>query len=487
MSGAASTARTPGRGTSGGGDGPPYVDNLLTALTLEEKLALLEGVDGWRTHAVPRLGVRSLLITDGPHGLRLARQVGGGFDIADNEPTTAFPTSVALASTWNPDLARRMGEAIGRECRDAGVDVLLGPGINIKRSPLCGRNFEYYSEDPLLAGAVGASFVSGLQGVGVAACVKHFAANSNEDYRFVGDSLVDERALREIYLRAFERVVTQAQPETVMSSYNAINGTPASEHRDLLTRILRGEWGFDGLVMTDWGGTRDRVAAVRAGCDLDMPGEVAHNREALRQAVESGQLSPEDLDRAVARVLTLAARPQPDGPTSDPACHAALAEEIAREAATLLLNDGSLPLDPSASGLLVVGEMFERLRFQGAGSSLINPTEVVSAKDAFDRRGVAYRYERGYRSLDTAGDPALVDAAVRAARDAKTVVVFAGLTDLDESEGYDRTTLALAANQTALVEALLGTGTPVVLVLFAGAPVELPFADRLAAVLRGYV
>lgn len=466
---------------------PPY--ELLAApcagdLTLSEKVLLVEGVNAWNTHAIPRLGVRSVRMTDGPHGLRNVRDTGGGFDISNNEPSTAFPTSVTLASTWDPSLATKVGEAIGRECRDAGVDVLLGPGINIKRSPLCGRNFEYYSEDPLLTGAFGAAFVTGVQGVGVSSSLKHFAANSNENFRFVGDSIVDERALREIYLRAFEHVVKVAKPDTVMCSYNAVNGTPASENHELLTAVLRDEWGFDGVVVTDWGATRDRVAGVAAGCDLDMPGEVAYNRASLQQAVASGSLSPADLDRSVDRVLRIASRlaTEPSAP-HDPVQHALLSEQVAREGATLLTNDGILPLDPQASGLLVVGEMFEALRFQGAGSSLINPTEVVSPKDAFDRRGIAYTYERGFRSLDTEPDRALIDTAVRAARKATTVLLFAGLTDLEESEGFDRSTMELAANQRRLIESLLATGTPIVLVLFAGAPVELPTADRFSAVL----
>ena len=255
-------------------------EDVLSRLSTQEKVLLLEGVDSWRTNAVPRLGVRSLHLTDGPHGVRRVREAAGGFGVADNVPSTAFPTSVTVASSWDVDAAYRLGVALGRECADADVDVLLAPGVNIKRSPLCGRNFEYFSEDPLVSGVFGSAVVRGIQSQGVAASVKHFAANSNEDFRFVGDSVVDERALREIYLRAFERVVTEADPATVMCAYNRVNGTFASENRELLTTVLRDEWGFDGLVVTDWGATHDRVAGVRAGCDLDMPGQVAHNRRA---------------------------------------------------------------------------------------------------------------------------------------------------------------------------------------------------------------
>lgn len=462
---------------------------LLGQLTLEEKALLVEGVDSWKTNAVPRLGIRSLYLTDGPHGVRKVRAEGGGFDLADNAQSTAFPTSATLASTWNPDLAERMGEAIARECRALGVDVLLAPGVNIKRSPLCGRNFEYFSEDPLVSGIFGSAFVRGVQSGGVGTSLKHFAANSNEDYRFVGDSLVDERALREIYLRAFERVVVEARPHTVMCAYNRVNGTFASENRELLTGILREEWGFDGLVMTDWGATRDRVAGVAAGCDLDMPGEVAHNRERIIDAVRRGALPAEALDASVARVLDLVARSAEPGEVGgyDESAHAALAERIATEGAVLLVNDGTLPLGAQSGRLLVVGEMFERMRFQGAGSSLINPPEIVTPQDAFDRRGVAYSYRAGYRAMHQQRDSALEHEAIAAASDADTVLFFGGLTDFEESEGFDRRDMKLADNQAALIEALLERGSRVVLVLFAGAPVELPFAERLSAVLDMYL
>lgn len=466
-----------------------WIEELLAQLTLDEKALLLEGVDSWKTNAMPRLGIRSLSLTDGPHGVRKVRAVGGGFDLADNVPSTAFPTSATLASTWDPALAFAMGAAIANECRALGVDVLLAPGVNIKRSPLCGRNFEYFSEDPLVSGSFGSAFVRGAQSEGVGTSLKHFAANSNEDYRFVGDSQVDERALREIYLRAFERVVVDARPHTVMCSYNRVNGTFASENRELLTGILREEWGFDGVVMTDWGATHDRIAGVAAGCDLDMPGQVAHNRESIVSAVRSGALPEQSVDAAVARMLELVARhPELDETVGyDESAHAALAERIATEGAVLLTNDGTLPLSPSSGRVLVVGEMFARMRFQGAGSSLINPTQIVTPQDAFDRRGVAYDYATGYRASAQERDGALEAAAIAAANKADTVLFFGGLTDFEESEGFDRPDMRLADNQTALLESLIATGARVVLVLFAGAPVELPFADRLSAVLTMYL
>jgi beta-glucosidase len=439
----------------------------VDALTLDEKALLVEGVDAWRTNAIPRLGIPSLFLTDGPHGVRKVREAAGGFAVGDNEHSTAFPTAASVAQSWNPENAFRMAEAIGREARDAGVDVVLAPGVNIKRSPLCGRNFEYYSEDPLVSGVFGSAFVRGLQSTGVGASVKHFAANSNENFRFVGDSLVDERALRELYLRAFERVVTEASPWTVMCAYNKVNGVLASENRELLTTILRDEWGFDGVVMTDWGATRDRVAGVAAGCDLDMPGQVDHNRRALVAAVTSGELLVDDLDTSVERMLRLVDRvgAAREVAPHDPEAHAELARRIATEGAVLLTNDGTLPLAPDAK-LLVAGELFENLRFQGAGSSLINPTSVVSVRDAFDRRGIGYRH-----GADTATA-------------AHTVLLFLGLTDFEESEGFDREHLRLDDAQLALATSVIATGARIVVVLFAGAPVELPFADDVAAILH---
>ena len=462
----------------------PGVDTRLDALTLEEKALLLEGVGSWHTNAVPRLAIRSLTLTDGPHGVRLVKQDAGAFGLAEAAPSSCFPTSVTLAHTWDPGLVREVGAAIGREAAALGVDVLLAPGVNLVRSPLCGRNFEYFSEDPLLSGVLGAAFVRGVQSEGVAASVKHFAANSNEDFRFVGDSVVDERALRELYLRAFERIVRDAHPATVMCAYNRLNGTFCSENRELLTDILRDEWGFDGLVMTDWGATNDRVAGVLAGCELDMPGEVAHNRSAVIEAATDGRLPAHALNRAVARVLALVDACDGSGAGSvDEVAHATLARRAAVEGAVLLANDGTLPLAGGGGELLVVGEGFERMRFQGAGSSLIAPPETVSPKAAFDRRAVAYRYARGYRSIDPAPDAALEREAVDAAAGADTILFFGGLGDLEEAEGFDRADLTISDAQVQLLTALVDTGTKVVLVISAGAPIEIPCADRLAAVL----
>lgn len=460
------------------------ISELLSELTVEEKAALLEGADSWHTNAVPRLGIPSIFMTDGPHGLRKARKAGGGFSDMDNEPATAFPVSAVVASSWNTDNAYRMGQAIAEECAAAGVDVLLAPGVNIKRSPLCGRNFEYYSEDQEVSAEFGEAFVRGVQSAGVGCSLKHFAANSNENFRFYGDSEVDERALREIYLRAFEKIVRKAKPYTVMCAYNRLNGVFASQNKRLLTDILRDEWGFDGLVMSDWGAVCDRPEGVLAGCDLDMPGGVRHNRNSVIEAAESGKIPPEALDRAVSRVLGLVRKCSIKMPPSgfDRRAHAALACEIAEDGAVLLKNDGVLPLKGDER-LLVVGEFFEKLRFQGAGSSLINPIEVVSPKNAFDRRGVRYTYEKGFRCFYPERDDALARAALTAAESADVILFFGGLTDFEESEGFDRQHMRIGGNQTALLRALIEAGKKVVMLLYAGAPVELPFFDGLAALL----
>lgn len=464
------------------------IKKLLEELTLEEKASLLEGTQSWNTNGIPRLKIPSLFLTDGPHGLRKVKKTAGGFGVSVNEKSTAFPTSATVASSWNPENAYRMGEAIALECRRNSVDVLLAPGVNIKRSPLCGRNFEYYSEDPLVSGIFGEAFVRGVQSKGVGSSVKHFAANSNENYRFTGDSIVDERALREIYLKAFERVVKEAGPYTLMCSYNRINGIFASENKRLLTDILRKEWGFDGLVMTDWGATCNRVRGVLAGCDLDMPGDVKHNRSSVLHAVKKGRIAMKTIDSSVERVLKLIEKCKTGTPDARASLkkNALLSCEIAKDSGVLLKNDGILPLT-GKENLLVVGEMFEKMRFQGAGSSLINPPEVISPQNAFDSRDILYTYKKGYRCFYRENSQRLEEEAVGAAGNADIILFFGGLTDFEESEGFDREHLRMRADQTRLLKALIGTGKRVVFILYAGAPVELPFYDGLSALLTMYL
>lgn len=459
---------------------------VLRELTAEEKVALVSGTDFMHTNPIPRLGVPSVCMSDGPHGLR--KQVKKGDNgVGESEPATAFPTAAALACGWDEENARRAGAAIGEECRHYGVDVLLGPGLNIKRNPLCGRNFEYYSEDPYLAGTLGAAFAEGVQSAGADVSLKHFALNNLENYRFVGDSVADERAMREIYLKPFEIAVKRAKPATVMCAYNAVGGVPCSENARLLRDVLRREWGFDGLVMTDWGGTRDRVKGVNAGVDLEMPGDSAYCRRALLDGLKAGTLSEEALSEAAGNVLRLAQRAGRSPLPLAAEEHAALAADIAADCAVLLKNEGALPLSPKGR-YFVVGELFERMRYQGAGSSMIRPTKLVSPKAAFDARGVRYVYARGYRA-DGEADEGLLAEAERAENETKgkLALVFAGLTDLSESEGADREDMRLPRCQQAFIDRLVAAGRQIVLVLFGGSPVELPFADQCAAILHMYL
>jgi beta-glucosidase len=461
-------------------DTPLDADALLAELTLEEKASLCLGSDLWHTTPVPRLDIPAIMVSDGPHGLR--RQPEDAEHInAGSMPATCFPTASALGSSWDPELVRRVGRALGVEARAQGVSVVLGPGINIKRSPLCGRNFEYYSEDPLLAGALGAALVDGLQSTGVGASVKHFAANNQETDRLRVSADVDERTLREIYLPAFERVVTGSRPWTVMCAYNKLNGEYASQHRWLLTDVLRGEWGFDGLVVSDWGAVHDRVAALAAGLDLEMPPNLGVSDAAVAAAVRDGGLTEDVLDRTVRRVLQLVRRAGADRtarPGVDVDAHHALAREAAADSAVLLRNDGDiLPLAPADGDVIaVIGEFARTPRFQGAGSSQVNPTRTDVPLDelrAAVPAGVEIGFAAGYGVDDTGHDERLAAEAVALAGRAGVVLLFLGLPGSDESEGFDRTHIDLPANQVALVASLAAANPNLVVVLANGSVVRL--------------
>ena len=460
--------------------GRTAASSLLDQLTLEEKASLCLGSDFWHTAPVPRLGIPAVMVSDGPHGLRAQPEMGDHVAISGSLPATCFPTASALGSSWDPELARRIGGALGREARAQGVAVVLGPGINIKRSPLCGRNFEYFSEDPVVSGELGAALIEGVQSQGAGTSVKHFAANNQETDRLRVSADVDERTLREIYLAAFERAV-KARPWTVMCAYNKINGVYASENAWLLTSVLREEWGFDGLVVSDWGAVHDRVAALAAGLDLEMPPNLGVSDAAIVAAVRAGELDERVLDTAVARVLhlvdraTATAQPPPDVDADD---HHALARRAAAECAVLLKNeDGVLPLRPAAGDTIaVVGEFARTPRFQGAGSSQVNPTRVDVALDELRSavpEGVEVAYAAGYAIGGTDRDEDLAAEAVALARRAGTVVAFLGLPAADESEGFDRGHIDLPGNQTALVERLAAANPDLVVVLANGSAVAL--------------
>ena len=458
---------------------------ILENLTPEEKIALVSGKDFMYTNSVPRLCVNSISMSDGPHGLRKqSEEYDNG--IALSEPSTSFPTASLTACSFNPDLLREMGEALAEECLHYGVDIILGPGTNIKRNPLCGRNFEYFSEDPFLAGKMSAAHISGVKSLGVGVSLKHFALNNSENYRFLGDSIADMRAMREIYLKPFEIAVKESKPDTVMCAYNKINGTFCSENKWLLTDVLRDEWGFDGAVMTDWGATHDRVASLLAGVDLEMPGDTSICRKAIYDALGDNSVS-EALDKSSARILKLAELYEKNEiKQADFEKNHKLAARIAEDSAVLLKNEGVLPLDKSES-FAVIGELFEKMRYQGAGSSMINATKITSPKTAFDDINVNYSYALGYRANTLDFDDSLVSEAVSLAERFDNVILFLGLTDNTETEGCDRENMRLPENQIRLTEALIKLGKKITVVLFGGSPVELSFESGVCAILNMYL
>jgi beta-glucosidase len=452
---------------------------VLAELTLSEKAALCLGSDFWHTAAVERVGVPRIALSDGPHGLRKVPDDGVDVALGESLPATCFPTASALGSSWDVDLAQRVGVALADEARAQGVAVILGPGINIKRSPLCGRNFEYFAEDPVLSGRLAAAMIDGIQSRGVGTSLKHFAANNQETDRLRVSADVDERTLREIYLPGFEIAVTTARPWTVMCAYNRVNGVHASQHYWLLTEVLRDEWGFDGLVMSDWGAVHDRVAALAAGLDLEMPPKLGISDAAIVDAVHTGVLDGDILDESVSRVLELVRRADAVEPADgfDVDAHHELARVAARECAVLLTNDGdALPLQPaSGDTIAVIGEFGRTPRFQGAGSSQVNPTRVDTVLDALRAGapdGVGVSFAPGFR-LDGTADAALADEALALAGRATTVVVVCGLPAADESEGYDRTHLRLPTAQLDLLARLAAVNARVVVVLANGSAVEL--------------
>ncbi|WP_370551620.1 glycoside hydrolase family 3 C-terminal domain-containing protein [Clavibacter sp. VKM Ac-2873] len=463
----------------------------ISSLSPERKAGLLSGLDFWQTEPIPELGVGSTVLADGTYGLRHQQGQSDHLALFASEPATCFPPGVAVGSSWDPTVAARLGTALGREALAQGVDVVLGPGVNIKRSPLCGRNFEYYSEDPLLAGVLGTAFTRGLQDEGPGVSVKHFAANNQETNRQTISSDVDERTLREIYLPAFERIVTDAAPATVMTAYNKINGVFCSENAWLLTDVLREEWGFKGLVLSDWNAVVDRVAALEAGLDLEMPGGDASHDEDLRMAMASGRLAPSTLDPSIARVVALARRPRRPRPDIDQDAHHELARDLARECAVLLKNDRTtLPLQPNTR-LAIIGEFAETLRFQGGGSAHVHATRVDSPLEAIRdlaiEESVAVEYSPGFRTRGFSS-PELLEHSIVVAGRADVTVVFAGLSEAAESEGIDRADIQLPIDQVELIRAVAAVSSRTVVVLSNGGIVSLEgWHDDVDAVLEGFL
>ncbi|MFJ9711657.1 glycoside hydrolase family 3 C-terminal domain-containing protein [Streptomyces sp. NPDC101234] len=452
-------------------------DHSAAERHLGDKTALLSGQDFWTTKSCEREGIGSLVLSDGPHGVRRQRQDADHLGLYDSEPATCFPPAVALAAGWDPDLVTRVAAALGREARALGVNILLGPGVNIKRSPLCGRNFEYFSEDPLLTGVLGTAHVMGVQSQGVGSSVKHFAANNQETDRMRISADADERTLREIYFPAFERIVAQAHPATVMCSYNKVNGTFAAENQWLLTQVLREEWGFDGLVVSDWGAVGDRVAALLAGTDLEMPGSRRGTDAEVAAAVRSGALDEAVVDTVVARLRGLAARTRAEAepPVVDFEAHHRLAREAAADCLVLLKNDDrTLPLT-GTERIAVIGEFATAPRYQGGGSSHVNSARVDSPVDELRDLLPAARisFAQGYSRTERADARRLREEAVALAASADTAVLFVGLHEADESEGFDREHLLLPLEQIKLVRAVARVAHRTVVVLLNGGVVSL--------------
>ncbi|MGZ7442395.1 glycoside hydrolase family 3 C-terminal domain-containing protein [Paenibacillus sp. TH7-28] len=469
------------------------IERILTQLTLEEKASLCSGQDFWRLKEIGRLAVPSIRMADGPHGLRKEAENADYLAAGQSLPATCFPSAAGLACTWNRTLIRQMGEALGKECQAEGVSVLLGPGANIKRSPLCGRNFEYFSEDPYLSSEMAASHIEGVQSQGVGTSLKHFALNNQEYRKMTVDAVADERTLREIYLASFEGAVKKARPWTVMTAYNRVNGDYCAENKRLLTDILREEWGYEGAVISDWGAVNERVAGLLAGLDLEMPFNLGEGDAKIVQAVRSGKLSEEQLNRTVKVLLELAFKGQAakrEQASFDAAGHHDLAQKVAAESMVLLRNEqGILPLSKEAN-IAVIGGFAQRPRFQGGGSSHIVPTRLDIAYDEIRRKvkdPARITYAQGYRPDDDELDAALLAEAAEAAAKAEVAVIFAGLPDRYETEGYDRSHLRLPDNHIRLIEEVAKVQSNLVVVLSNGSPVEMPWIGQTQAVLEAYL
>lgn len=469
------------------------IRQMISQMTLEEKASLCSGLDFWTTRGVERLGIPSIMVTDGPHGLRKQQQSADHLGIYDSVPATCFPSAAGLASTWNKELIHEVGVALGEECQAEDVAVLLGPGANIKRSPLCGRNFEYFSEDPYLSSEMAASHINGVQSQGVGTSLKHFAVNNQEHRRMSTDAIVDERTLREIYLASFEGAVKKAQPWTVMSAYNKVNGEYASENEYLLNDILKEEWGFEGFVVSDWGAVNVREVALSAGLELEMPSSNGIGERKIVEAVRTGKLSEDKLDRAVERFLNIifkAVDHKKQNAVYDKDAHHRLAREVARESMVLLKNeDRILPLKKLGT-IAVIGGFANKPRYQGGGSSHINPTKLDNILEEIEiasSENTNVLFAQGYHLDRDAVDEALISEAKEVAAGADTVILFVGLPDRYESEGYDREHLRMPDNHVQLIESISEVNSNIVVILSNGAPIEMPWITKVKGLLEGYL
>ena len=461
----------------------------IAKMTLEEKAAMCSGADFWHTEAVERLGIPAMMVSDGPHGLRKQDQEADNLGVNDSIQAVCFPAGCGTAASFNRELIREMGEALGEECQAEGVGVILGPAVNIKRSPLCGRNFEYYSEDPYVASEMAGALICGIQSKNVGTSIKHFLANNQEHRRMSSSSEIDERTLREIYLAAFEGAVRKQKPWTVMCSYNRINGVYAAQNKEMLTDVLRGEWGFDGFVMSDWGAVNDRVPDLEAGLDLEMPSSGGVNDQLIVEAVRDGRLKEEVLDEAVERILNIVYRFEENRDKTavfDRDKDHELARKVAEETCVLLKNeDGVLPLKEQAK-VAFIGKYAAKPRYQGGGSSHINSHKVTAAWDCVKGLGTV-TYAEGFRDDVDETDEALLKEAVESAEQAEAAVIFAGLPDAFESEGFDRAHMRMPECQNELIRRVAAVQPNTIVVLHNGSPVEMPWADQVKGILEAYL
>lgn len=480
-------------------------EDIIRKMTLEEKALMMSGKNTWQSQDFPQYGIPSMMMSDGPHGMRTQPSgVGDHLGLNASMPATCFPTAATVANTWDEELAEKMGKALAEEAVSMGVHVVLGPGLNIKRSPLCGRNFEYYSEDPYHAGKMAASLVKGIQSYGISACPKHFAANSQELRRMAMNSVVDERTLREIYLTGFEIAVKEGKAKSIMSSYNEVNGVYANENKHLLREILVDEWGFDGYVVSDWGASNDHALGVKHGSHLEMPGTTKTGQKEVLKGIADGVLTEAELDERLDELLDVilgtheglekAKKDYNIGTTTmteqgfDVAAHHALARKVAERGTVLLKNEGNLLPLAGKTKVAVVGDFAKNPRYQGAGSSLVNPTkEPESILNCIDDSGLQMiSFAQGYeRNAQT--NPQLIETALKLAKDAEVVLIFAGLDEIGEAEGLDRTHMKMPAAQEAVIEALAEVHENVIVVLSAGSPIEMPWADKVKAIVHGYL
>lgn len=466
--------------------------DIISQMSLEEKCYMFSGKDFWMTRSVERLGIKGIMLADGPHGVRKQEGAGDQLGIHGSVPATCFPTAAAIANSWEPSLGEEIGRCIGEEAASQGVGVLLGPGLNIKRNPLCGRNFEYFSEDPYLAGKMAAGYIRGIQENGVSACPKHFAANSQEIRRMASDSVMDERTLREIYLTGFEIAVKESKAKSIMSSYNCVNGVYANENKHLLQEILRDEWGFDGFVVSDWGGSNDHVAGVSAGAHLEMPTTGGDSDEELIRAVKIGKISEELINKRLDELLDVifsveSAVEKASEKAFDVEAHHRMAEKASEESIVLLKNkDNILPLK-KGTAVALIGDFAETPRYQGAGSSIVNPTKLDSAKEMIKRFELkTVGFEQGY-TRGGAENAALLKNAAELAKKAEVVLLYLGLNEVSEAEGLERPNMKIPDNQISLLEEIEKVNKNIVIVMSAGSSVEMPWLSKCKALIHGYL